>query len=204
MPVTRTFLLLASALVVAALIAPVAGEAKVRVIVRYASQLADDPAVHKNEVLYKYLSGMNVIYAQCDQQWQFSPEQKKYLSDKFTSVSKDYLKSFEEAYQARFYAPSPQALVDDYVKTMTTQQQNAVNTMAEDLAHNKCKGQNLKNMLQDFDMMRLQDAAKAAEVPAKPTEIIPTMPANRQAPGVIPSSTGPAEEPPLPEDADQK
>lgn len=203
MPVRNALLLLSAALLLAV---PGMATAKgKRVIVRHASQLAEDPNVAKQARLYRFVTSANTVYAKCGHEWNITDMQKQYVAEKFDRVSRDYLKAFEEAYQGYFYAPSPQELVNDYVKTMTEQQKKAIDAMLEQIQPRgttspKCRSAEIGQFIRSVEAMRLQDeldakaaaekaAAEAAQKPAAAK--IPT-----QQPGIIPSSAPPVEETP--------
>lgn len=142
---------------------PQQGEAaqRARVLIRHASQLADDKAVQSFVRPYAIFSAANVIYSQCGDELAISQPQRDYLAKKFADTSRAYIKAYDDAFVARVNAPSPKEMVEDYRKTLADQQQAMVNRMALVIQQKGCDNKELQDILAYIDALRQREQGKA-------------------------------------------
>jgi hypothetical protein len=138
-----------------------------RVIIRSASQLDNDPEVRKLAQPYQSFSALKIIQAQCSSVIPFTAEQNKFLNAKYADLSKRYMAAYIDAYMAQIKAPPEQAFVDDVVKTVTANQQKAVNSMTSVVQGKRgCASGQLKPFVKYMEQVRKQDAADAVAADA--------------------------------------
>ena len=151
----------------ACLLLPVAAQAAVRVLIRYASQLENDKAVRSFVQPYTLLSSANIVYAQCGTELGITSEQQTWLKAQFEQVSRDYLKAYDDAFIAQTGVASGKDMTDQYVKALTDQQQVAVNRTALAIQQKKCRDSQITRIADYIETLRQQDLAeKAQPVPA--------------------------------------
>jgi hypothetical protein len=167
MPVATAALAL---VVVTALALPfvVAAQAPQRVLIRQVSQLDEDKGVRAMGQTYSALSAANVVYAQCATERGITDEQKKYLSEKFTSVSRSYVIAYKDAYVNHAQALPPQKLVDDVASSIAAQQQKAVNNTALRIRKKGCNDPRIKAMAEYTESLRQKDLADQNRTPVAP------------------------------------
>jgi hypothetical protein len=142
-----------------------------RVLIRRVSQLEKDKGVRMFEQSYPALSAANVIYKQCGAELAIADEQRKYLSEKFSSVSRSYMIAYKDAYVNYAQASPPQKLVDDIAKSIAQKQQKAVNNVALILRQKGCSDSRLKPIVKYVESLRQKDIAEQN----KPT-VAPALP----------------------------
>lgn len=150
------------------LVAPLELAAQQRVIIRSVKQLAMDADVRSHVENYWFYSGANVVYAQCGKALGISDEQQQYLRDKFTLTSKQYVAAYLNAYVSRVHAPPPKALGEDVVKTVTAQQQAAVNSMALVIRQRGCNNGSLRQIAKYLEQLRQQELTASKVEPLPP------------------------------------
>jgi len=177
----------AGALVFASLLA--SSSAQAAVLVRGASDLTKDAKVANLVDAFRALSAANVVYDQCKDTYNFTPEQIAFERAAFTDVSKQYVQAFHDAYTARVGGYEPdQAMVNDYVHYATEQQRAAVTQTTQMIQQKGCSTSpvyaiaNYVAKLQNADRIAKANAVtqqqqtKRAVIPDSPMESKPATP----------------------------
>ncbi len=145
------------------MVLPSASHAQARVIIRHASQLADDKEVRRLMEAYSLASGANVVYAQCGDTLGVTDAQNQYLAQHFADVSQGGMKAFQNAFKTRTGGVSTKPLMDSYYAYMVAVQQEAVNRTAGLIAQKGCDHDSLTKTIQYYDKLKNRDAAGASQ-----------------------------------------
>jgi hypothetical protein len=157
-----------SVLAALAIALPVVSHAQVRVIIRQASQLADDKEVSGLMQLYSLASGTNVLYVQCGDALGITQAQKDFLAQHFAQLSQATMQSFHNAFKARTGGVSTKELADSYYAYMVAVQQEAATRTATLIAQKGCGHNSFPRMIEYYEQLKNTDAAGASQ-PATPT-----------------------------------
>ncbi len=128
------------------------------VAVRSIEDLRADPTVAALEEKFILLVTGVVIYNQCTAEYQVTPEQQTYHTEKLAHVAKEYADSYYNAYLAKVGAPPPQKIVNYYAQYIATEQQSVL-ARATALKDIKCRHRKLERPYRDIEKMRAADAA---------------------------------------------
>ncbi len=111
-----------------------------------------------------------MIYATCGKELEISDAEQDYLKQKFTSVSKGYQSAYQDAYVNATNAVPPQSFVNDVVKKLTMDQQDAVDHVALVIREKGCRSSALRAFPKYVHALYKQDKEIANYQPAAPAQ----------------------------------
>ena len=165
MPIARA---IAASVAVALLLLPPALYAQERrVLVRQAAQLTSDPKVRSFEEPYALVSSAYAIHERCAEKLGIAPEQTDFVKSRYAKLAQGYMDAFNQAYIARFRAPPPKELTEDFQRYIATVQKKAVTAILSNIDHRGCDTSHIGKILAYFT--KLQQIEVRAEANQPPT-----------------------------------
>jgi hypothetical protein len=172
MPITPTIFSVI-ALMLAGLIALPALAQPKQVIIRRATQLADDDAVKKLVYPYRLLTTANIIYEKCATELAITDPQKQYVAKLMTDTSAAYMQALDAAYRSRTGVSSPREMVSEYQQYILAQQRDASQEAVIIVRNNGCTEKQITDVVKYYNTLQANELAATAASPFA----VPTTPA---------------------------
>ena len=162
-------------LLVTALFVPLIVQAQMlpqtqHLVVSSLSQLEDDKNVRQYREIYLALSGANLIYGKCTKELDIEDSDQAYLKQKFTDVSQNYVRAYQDAYVDTTGAAPPQSFMNDVAATLTARQQDAVDNVALIIREKGCGNGRLRPFVKYVETLHKQDRDAANAKPVAPAQ----------------------------------
>lgn len=165
-PITRAITLSMAAVLVLLSLASHAQER--RVLVRHASQLTTDPKVRAFEEPYAVVSSAYAIHERCGEKLGITPQQKDFVKARYAKLAQGYMDAFNQAYIARFRAPPPKELTEDFQRYIATVQKNAVTAIISNIDHRGCDTSHIGKILAYITKLQQTEAREKAKQQSTP------------------------------------
>lgn len=146
---------------------PMMAMAQGQVLIRHASQLAQEGEVAKLGKSYRAASAAYVVYDRCATELKITPENKEFIKHHYDTLAADYIQAFHDTYVMRFRASPPQALSEDFTRYITNEQKYAVKSILSNIERRGCQQHTLERIVQYYTDM--QKGVQATSAPASAT-----------------------------------
>lgn len=149
-------------------------KARTRSVIKKAEQLEDVKAVRSQRQPYKLVVAASYIHQECAAELGITEVQRRFVADRFTKASEDYVTALDQAFVNRMKTPSTAAVKQDYIRYLQDLQKPVINNTASIVKYKGCKDKALAQVLEYFDaLQKAEEDAKQAKINANPPPVMP-------------------------------
>ena len=147
---------------------------RTRSVIKKAEQLEEVKAVREQRQPYKLLVTASYIHQECADELGITEVQRRFVADRFTKASEDYVTALDQAFVNRMKTPSTAEVKQDYVRYLQDLQKPVINNTASIVKYKGCKDKSLAQVLEYFDaLQKAEEDAKQAKANTNPPPVMP-------------------------------